>query len=324
MGQLAQAAQGRNLAPARSTAIEFVDDTGNMITVSSSDVLQYICPNATPKEVVFFMELCRSQKLNPFRNEAYLVKFKGSPAQMITAEIVFERRANAHPDFEGMEHGVVYLDASGNIQKREGTATYSEAGERLIGGWCRVHRKGRSDSYSEVSLKEYNKNQSVWKTMPGVMIDKCAKGTALRAAFPSDFEGMYLEEETSKAPDVIQVAATVLPDNSNTEKLNGIVAELAALRNQDTDTVMNAIADSGPVKATGYIGGPMSSIQTEIAIKQAERWLDRAKSAQQPEYDTEAAPVGVDPETGEIAQESAESASDGIEIADEDQPWPEA
>lgn len=41
----------------------------------------------------------------------------------------------------------------------------------------------------------------------------------------------------------------------------------------------------------------------------------------QPESGNETPPMGVNPETGEIAQESAESAPE-IEIADEDQPWP--
>lgn len=60
------------------------------------------------------------------------------------------------------------------------------------------------------------------------------------------------------------------------------------------------------------------------AVLQPTFVADVPQSAQQPEYDTETATVGVDPDTGEISQESPESASDGIEIADEDQPWPEA
>lgn len=50
---------------------------------------------------------------------------------------------------------------------------------------------------------------------------------------------------------------------------------------------------------------------------------DVPESEQQPEYEPETPPVGVDPETGEIAQESAENTPE-VTIADEDQPWPEA
>ena len=284
-------------APAQSQYVQFVDDAGNEIQISQADVVQFICPSATPNEVVYFMELCRAQRLNPFVKEAYLVKYGTGPASMITAEIVFERRADSHPDYEGMESGVVYLDRNGEIRKREGTATYKVAGETLIGGWANVHRKGRKDSYAEVSLDEYNKNQSVWKSMPGVMIHKCAKGVALRLAFPSDFQGMYLEEELGVAPDVTEVHAEVVPvlveDTYETSQepesgpvstkdelqdtFNSIVAELAAVRDQDEGKVALAVLKSKAVSETGYqVGEDMTTHQLEVAIGQANAWLDKA------------------------------------------------
>ena len=288
---------GLVLAPAQSQLVRFTDDAGNEIQISQADVIQYICPNATPNEVVYFMELCRAQRLNPFVKEAFLVKYGSAPASMITAEIVFERRADSHPDYLGMESGVVYIDRNGEIRKREGTATYKVAGETLIGGWANVHRKGRSDSYAEVSLDEYNKNQSVWKTMPGVMIHKCAKGVALRLAFPSDFQGMYLEEELGVAPDVTEIHAEVMPvqptDAYETpqepesgpvsgmdelqDTFNSIVAELAAVRDQDEGKVALAVLNSKAVKDTGFeVGTDMTPHQLEVAINQANAWLDKA------------------------------------------------
>lgn len=239
MGKLAQRAQ--SIAPAQNQSIQFVDDAGNAIVVTQQDVMQFICPKATAQEVVFFMELCRSQRLNPFLREAFLVKYGSNPASMITAEIVFERRANAHPDYEGMECGVVFMTKDGVIDKREGTATYKVAGETLIGGWARVHRKGRIDSYAEISLDEYNKGQSVWKSMPGVMIQKCAKGVALRLAFPSDFQGMYLEEEMGNAPSVIEVHDAVVSDGEPVEE-EPTDDEKLELRNM-TDACANAGLD---------------------------------------------------------------------------------
>lgn len=294
------APQGIVLAPAQNTSIQFKDEAGNNIQISQQDVLQFICDKATPQEVTFFMELCRSQKLNPFRREAYLVKFSNSPAQMITAEVVFERRANAHPDYEGMEHGVVYLDKNGAIQKREGTATYKAAGETLVGGWCRVHRKGRIDSYAEVALDEYNKNQSLWKQMPGVMISKCAKATALRLAFPSDFQGMYLSEEMGVAPDITEVHAEVLPNDDGAyqnasesaqepeysveptmgelqAEFNNIVQELARVRDKDDGEVALAVLKSKAVADTGFtMGNDMSPKQLAVAVDQAKKWLAQA------------------------------------------------
>ena len=285
------------LAPAQNQVIQFTDEAGDAIQISQQDVYQYICDKATPQEVVFFMELCRSQRLNPFKREAFLVKYGSNPASMITAEVVFERRANAHPSYKGMEYGVVYLDANGAIQKREGTATYKAAGEVLIGGWARVHRGDRNDSYAEVSMDEYGKGQSVWKTMPGVMISKCAKAVALRLAFPSDFQGMYISEEMGMAPNVTEVHAEVMPDiptdapesqqepisgpvypsKESVDEFNNIVAELAAVRDKEIGEVTLAVLKSKALANTGYvIGTDMTADQMDVAIRLVQTWLAKA------------------------------------------------
>lgn len=285
------------LAPAQNQVIQFTDEAGDAIQISQQDVYQYICDKATPQEVVFFMELCRSQRLNPFKREAFLVKYGNNPASMITAEVVFERRANAHPSYKGMEYGVVYLDANGAIQKREGTATYKAAGEVLIGGWARVHRGDRNDSYAEVSMDEYGKGQSVWKTMPGVMISKCAKAVALRLAFPSDFQGMYISEEMGVAPNVTEVHAEVMPDmptdapesqqepisgpvypsKEQVDEFNNIVGELAAVRDKEIGDVTLAILKSKALASTGYaMGTDMTADQMDVAIRLVQTWLAKA------------------------------------------------
>ena len=65
-------------------------------------------------------------------------------------------------------------------------------GETLVGGWAEVHVKDRSiPAKEEVSLAEYNKGQSQWKTMPATMIRKVALVHALREAFPAKFSGLY-------------------------------------------------------------------------------------------------------------------------------------
>ena len=297
MSNFKNAPTGIVLAPAQNQVIQFTDESGDAIQISQQDVYQYICDKATPQEVVFFMELCRSQKLNPFKREAFLVKYGSSPASMITAEVVFERRANAHPSYKGMEHGVVYLDRNGEVRKREGTATYRAAGETLIGGWARVHRNDRADSYAEVSLDEYNKNQSVWKTMPGVMISKCAKATALRLAFPSDFQGMYVAEEMDVMPDITEVHAEVvsekeadvaeshgepisdpvMPSNDSVDEFNELVCNLASLRDKDTGEVALAVLKSKALANAGYeMGKDMTADQMEVAIGLVKSWIDKA------------------------------------------------
>lgn len=200
MGAITKASAQRAVSPAQSTAIQFTDDHGDLITITSEDVRMHICPAADAKEVAYFMELCRAQRLNPFLNEAYLVKFKGNPAQIMVAHKALVKRAEAHPQYDGMEHGVVVL-RNGEVHHEQRGAVYPEAGEKLIGGWCKVYRKDRRmPIYAERSLKSMDKGQANWKSMPDLMIDKCAQAAALREAFPDELRSMYVQEEMGSVP----------------------------------------------------------------------------------------------------------------------------
>lgn len=179
----------------QKTAIAFRDDSGADISVTADDVRNLICSNATQKEVSLFLQLCKSQRLNPFIKDAYLVKYKDSPAQMITSYQVFNRRACRNENYAGIENGVVVL-RNGEIVHKDGSAVYKAAGETLLGGWAKVYFKdNRKPAYAEVALDDYSTGKSNWSKMPGVMIEKCAKAAAWRLAFPDDFQGMYCGEE---------------------------------------------------------------------------------------------------------------------------------
>ena len=216
MGAITKASAQRAVSPAQSTAIQFTDDHGDLITITSEDVRMHICPAADAKEVAYFMELCRAQRLNPFLNEAYLVKFKGNPAQIMVAHKALVKRAEAHPKYDGMEHGVVVL-RNGEVHHEQRGAVYAEAGEKLIGGWCKVYRKDRRmPIYAERSLKSMDKGQANWKNMPDLMIDKCAQAAALREAFPDELRSMYVQEEMGSVP-----PQEVTPDEVSAPPENG-------------------------------------------------------------------------------------------------------
>lgn len=183
----------------QQTAIAFTDDVGANITVTADDVRNLICPSADQKEVSLFLQLCKSQRLNPFVKDAYLVKYRDSPAQMITNYQVFNRRACRNENYAGIENGVVVL-RNGEIVHKDGSAVYKAAGETLLGGWAKVYFKdNRKPAYAEVALDDYSTGKSNWSKMPGVMIEKCAKAAAWRLAFPDDFQGMYVSEEMQQA-----------------------------------------------------------------------------------------------------------------------------
>ena len=58
---------------------------------------------------MMFLKLCKAEKLNPFINEAYLVKFGSNPAQMVTSVHVFEKRASSCEEYDGKRAGIIVI-----------------------------------------------------------------------------------------------------------------------------------------------------------------------------------------------------------------------
>lgn len=149
------------------------------------------------QELVFFMNTCRQQKLNPtVQGEVYLIKYsKDDPAQMVVGKDAYLRRAFDHPDYLYKNDGITVKRGDQIVQK-EGCCLYP--GEDLVGGWCRVffERRGKERStFKEVNFAEYNKGMANWKSKPATMINKVAISQCVRDAFPKDYEGLYSEEE---------------------------------------------------------------------------------------------------------------------------------
>lgn len=159
----------------------------------------------TPQEMKLGLELCKFQKLNPFTGEVYFIKF-GNDFQLVVGYEAYKRRAEENPEYLNRKSGIVVLRGNEVVQK-EGTCLYPS--EELIGGWCRVYRIRNGEKfeiYKEVSLAEYQKMKdgrpcSNWATKPCTMIEKVAVSQALRAAFPKDYEGLYVPEEFHSTTD---------------------------------------------------------------------------------------------------------------------------
>ena len=157
------------------------------------DIKDYICPNATEQEAFMFLKLCQARNLNPFLNEAYLIKY-GNKTTMTVGKEAFMRRAEAHPQFDGFKAGIIIQKPDEELERREGTFILKN--ETLVGGWAKIYRKDRKQPFvSEVSLHEYDLKQSLWISKPATMIRKVAIVQGKREAFPSEFGGMYDQSE---------------------------------------------------------------------------------------------------------------------------------
>lgn len=174
---------------------------GQEVTLTITTVMKYFAKgneNVTEQEIVLFMNWCRFQGLNPWTNEAYIVKYdKTKPAQNITGKAAFMKRAENDPLYDGFKAGLI-LGRDGEVVEIEGSFMLKT--DTLLGGWCDVYRKDRKFPISaKVNLEEYHKSQATWNSMPKTMIRKVAIVQALREAFPTKLESLYTEDEFQNA-----------------------------------------------------------------------------------------------------------------------------
>jgi phage recombination protein Bet len=173
------------------------EDNGQLVQFGANEVKERLCPNIEDKELALVMALCQKQHLNPFTKDVYIVKYGSNPASIITSKETFTRRAADNPRFKGMKAGVTVLN-NGQLMRRDGSLVLPQ--DQLVGGWCSVKVDGYDDPiFDEVALAEYTTGKANWIKMPGTMIRKVAMCHALREAFPSDFQGLYGEEEIAQS-----------------------------------------------------------------------------------------------------------------------------
>lgn len=229
MGAIAKMVNGGSniIEPSNIQAVPITDDSGTTVMLRPEDVGLFVqgAGNVSKAEIAAFFVRCATWQVNPYKSEAYLIKYGSQPASIVIAEKVFEQRADRQPGYQGMEYGVIYTDKNGDEHKRPGKRINKSAGETLVGAYASVKRDGREPYYTEIGLDEYVQehrdksgrmvpNQN-WATKPATMLTKCVKAAALRDAYPNAFSGMYVENEMQTEP--VQVEATSEPVVEETE-----------------------------------------------------------------------------------------------------------
>lgn len=240
--------------------VEF-EVNNEIVALSPSIVQQFVTKGndkITKEEAVNFMMLCKYAKLNPFLNEAYLIKFDGTPAQMIVSKEAFLKRAQRHPKFNGYKAGIVVLRKE-DIVKKDGQTLYPN--EQLLAGWAEVYRKDIDyPVYVEVSLQEYSTGKSTWRTKPATMIRKVALVNALRETFPEDLGAMYTEEENVNNNHTSQNDTQV---TKPMKVVNNLAEEFKKQNAIEEDTKPEVIEEVKPKEVV--------AIQTELDMVEANR-----------------------------------------------------
>lgn len=179
---------------------------GEKIKLTPSIVQKYIVGEnsgrITQPEFMMFTSLCKARGLNPFLKEAYCIKYKNNPAQIVVGKDAVLKRAIKNPNYDGMESGVIIQNKeTGEITERKGTF-YLRDSETLVGGWAKVYRKDwQHPTYCSVAFDEVAQRKSDgelnsnWKGKGATMVEKVAKVRALRETFVEELGGMYEAEE---------------------------------------------------------------------------------------------------------------------------------
>ncbi len=191
-----------------ASRMEVVYNTlGQEIKLNANIVRQYLTKgsgNVTDQEILQFISICKYQQLNPFLNEAYLVKFANNRggednASIIVSKEAFMKRAEGCEQYRGFRAGLI-LKRGTEVVYEEGE--FMRDGDVLLGGWAEVYRKDRDFPIKAYcNLKDYDKGRSTWNAIKCTMIRKVALVHALREAFPTQLGAMYTADEQRQVVD---------------------------------------------------------------------------------------------------------------------------
>ena len=148
-------------------------------------------------DIMSFMKLCQSRQLNPYTGDAFLVGYddstKGAVFNLITSIHALFKRAEANEYYDGLESGLI-VRRGGEVMDVEGA--FYDDDDVLLGAWAKAFRKDRNrPQVNRIRRQSYDKGQSVWKSDPSGMLEKCAQAGALRKAFPNTLSQLYVAEE---------------------------------------------------------------------------------------------------------------------------------
>ena len=285
------------------TVCKYEARDGVEISLTFDTVKKYLVSGnkeaVTDQELMYFLGVCRSRGLNPFKKDAYLIKYGSDPAAIITSIDYFRSRARAQSDCVGWKRGIIVQDSDGKLRDSAGIIL---EGEKLIGGFFEAQPEGWTVPFRlEVNLAGYIKKTKdgrptrFWQAdNQPTMISKVAEGQGLRSLWPDEFQGLY-EEAEIKAPaiDMTRVEGGGFEEEKNpdTSKFNDLLETV-----QVDKTVLG--------KYLELSAESMSKTVDEIKVIFADDWKDswatyckwaknqftKAPHGEQPEPETDKAP----------------------------------
>lgn len=154
------------------------------------------------RDAIKFMAMCQAKRMNPFEGDCFLIGYDGRDGAsftLVTAHQTYLKRAELHPEFDGMKSGII-VQEDGVLKDLEGDF-YLEGPQKVVGGWATVLFKNRKQvMHRRLRLTRFQKSFGVWQEDAAGMICKCAEADALRSSFPTMLGGLYMREELEVEP----------------------------------------------------------------------------------------------------------------------------
>ena len=261
-----------------------------------------IARGATNDELRLFAQVCQRTGLDPFAKQIYAIK-RGNTmtiqtsidGQRLVAERTGRYRGQTPAEWCGRDKQWtdVWLEDTPPAAARVG-----------------VLKDGhREPTYAVATWKSYaqtgndGKPQGLWRSMPDVMLAKCAESLALRKAFPQELSGLYTADEMAQADD---------PAESLRQEL---LTEIAALDEATRSDLRDFCNDEGIVVRRASIEqiAMVHEYLNDRTVTEAEV-VDDAQPDGGPEDHREVDPaVDVDPGDVETGDDQTPEGNRGVE-----------
>lgn len=178
-----------------------------------------------------FIHICRAVRLDPLRRQIYAFVFGKNNPQYRRMSIVTgidgyraiaERTRNYRPDSQAprIEYSAEAKDPKKNplgIVRAEVTVYKHAHGE-----WFPVVAEAYWDEYAPIKGDVLDEKKDNWRKMARVMIAKCAEAQALRKAWPDDFAGLDVEEETDRLAAIDLTASEIADEAASAKRFESI------------------------------------------------------------------------------------------------------
>ncbi len=148
--------------------------------------------NSTEAEFRLFMNQIERTQLDPLARQIYALPRKGGVSIQVSID-GFRLIAERTGKYEG-QAGPFWCGEDG-VWKDVWVHKKPPAAAK-VGVW---KAGAREPTWGVARYEAYASGTDIWRTMPDVMVAKCAEALALRKAFPNELSGLYTGDEMAQA-----------------------------------------------------------------------------------------------------------------------------